>query len=160
MLVTKSASRWTFAASALLGIAIACSDGGGEPGGGKVYNLGETAQLADYTIRIVAVSQQCTYCAPKADDVSVGVEVLIVATSDGLPVDASYAKLTDGASNSYNSGNPCCDPALQSVTLQKGDAVKQWISFELPAAASGLEFHYDPPVADAAADSVTFNLGI
>lgn len=145
--------------------------GGGGTGGGtggsggtgaKTYKVGETAQQPDYSMKVTAV-KTCTvptYCTPAGGNIKLGVEVSVQATATKtVPVNPFYAKVTDSQKVEYTSTFCGCTPELQAVSLQPGQSAGGWITFELPAVATGLMMSYTPFIVGSPG-AVTFDLGM
>lgn len=150
---------------------------GGADSGGQGYGVGDTAQLADYKMTLVQVGT-CTasdsYFDPKPGNIYIGASITLQATAD-IPLQPFM--VTDKAMNSYALRAPefdgliGCKPPLGNQNgnlkatgngwiLPGGQTVSGWVTFEVPATATGLTLHFDPFVTGTGAESVSFDWGI
>lgn len=105
-----------------------------------------------------------TRIQPKPGNVRLGVKVTIEGRSAReVPVNSFYARLYDEQRDGYGWAATFggCDPDLKSARVKKGDRMTGFITFEIPAKASGLELSYSPYIrdSDTAEQTVRFTLG-
>jgi hypothetical protein len=124
--------------------------------------VGDTASAADYQVTLKSV-RECrveSYLRPKAEDLTLGVELVIEGTRDrDVPVSPFHAKLLDAEGNSYAATLAGCRPILPSVRVAKGEKVEGWVSFELPRAAREPTLSYEPTIIGSPPQPLRFSLG-
>jgi hypothetical protein len=124
--------------------------------------VGDTASSTDYQITLKSV-RECrveAYLRPKAENVTLGVELAIEGTRDrDVPVSPFHAKLQDADGNSYAATLAGCRPILPSVRVAKGEKVEGWVSFELPRTAREPTLSYEPTIIGSPPQPLRFSLG-
>jgi hypothetical protein len=136
---------------------------GAAPAALKTHAIGQTAEALDYTLTLQEV-KTCdgTRIAPKPGNVRLGVKVAIEGrTEREVPVNPFYARLSDRQRDGYAYAATFggCEPDLKSARVEKGNRISGWITFEIPAKASGLELSYSPYVLGSSEQTVKFSLG-
>jgi hypothetical protein len=136
---------------------------GDTPGAAAVMpGVGDTASAADYQITLKSV-RECrveSYLRPKAENLTLGVELVIEGTRDrDVPVSPFHAKLQDAEGNSYAATLAGCRPILPSVRVAKGEKVEGWVSFELPRGARDPKLTYEPTIIGSPPQLLRFSLG-
>jgi hypothetical protein len=127
--------------------------------------LGETAEAPDYAFKLEQVKTcEGTRIQPKPGHVRLGVKVMIEGrSSNEVPVNPFYARLHDKQRDGYGYAATFggCEPDLKSARVKKGDRMTGFITFEIPAQASGLELVYSPYIrdSDTTEQPVRFALG-
>ena len=123
--------------------------------------MGEAVTTPAYslTVRQVEECKLPRFFRARSGFIKLGVELEIQAHGERpLPVNAFYAKLTDGAGKSYSATLGGCEPALPAKRLEPSERASGFVTFELPAAATGLTFVYDPYLVDASPSGVRVRL--
>ena len=136
---------------------------GDKPGAALAMpGVGDTAGATDYQITLKSV-RECrveSYLRPKAENLTLGVELSIEGTRDrDVPVSPFHAKVVDADGNSYAATLAGCRPILPSVRVAKGEKVEGWVSFELPRAAKEPTLNYEPTIIGSPPQALRFSLG-
>ncbi|MCA9630050.1 MAG: DUF4352 domain-containing protein [Myxococcales bacterium] len=136
------------------------------PAPAKTFKVGEEATQLDYKIKVSEVKQ----CTPryyekaslkKAGHRLIAVEMTIESISDKPFTPGTYAmKIVDDEGLTYKySFRGKCEPRLQTGSLNKGEKVKGWVTFEVGDKAKGLKFAYDHTTFIGPKQNVKFDLG-
>jgi uncharacterized protein DUF4352 len=124
--------------------------------------VGDTASAADYQITLKTV-RECkieSYLQPRAENVTLGVELAIEGTRErDVPVSPFHAKLEDADGKTYAATLAGCRPILPSVRVAKGERVEGWVSFELPKSARDPKLSYEPTIIGSPPQPLRFSLG-
>jgi hypothetical protein len=166
---TAGSKSWCAGACALSVLVWSCARGGssedsvetGATQRGRTP-LGEAATTEHYrmTVHTVRDCEPHGYLGPKRGYKKVGAEVTIEAkSSQQIPVNPFYAKVTDGSGRVYRTTFSGCEPQLKSRQLTAGTAARGFISFELPEHARGLVLTYAPLLPGTKGKELSFDLG-
>jgi hypothetical protein len=125
--------------------------------------LGETVSQSDYRLTVFK-THDCTSgneAIVGKGNIALGVEVLIEHTgSKQLPYNPTYAVIRDSAGRKYK-GTPMnyCKPELPLFidNVDPKKPLRGFITFEMPATATGLKLTYGPYMWNE--QEVTFDLG-
>lgn len=118
-----------------------------------VHHVGDIVVMHDFAVSLDQISECAVpdYFAPAPGNIKLGVEVDVYAVgTKPVHVNSFNGTLTDGGGAKYQSTFGGCTPELDTVVLQRDPAVSGypvasgWITFEIPAGASGLHFVYWP----------------
>jgi hypothetical protein len=92
-----------------------------------------------------------TPSAPRNRMLSLGVEVELTSHSDrAIPANFFYGVVRDSGGREYLPDADGCQPILRAEPLRRGEVARGWISFSLPALATGLRFAYRPRLSSSA----------
>lgn len=114
----------------------------------------------ELTATKVETAQRGPLGAPKAGNVFVNVLVSIANTErDTAPYNPLYFKVKDSGGFEYTGSLVGPDPSLKSGELAKGERAAGWVTFEVPAEASGLVLSYKPLVLFGGYQPIQVDLG-
>jgi hypothetical protein len=132
-----------------------------QPAEGKV---GETIAQSDYRLTVLKVDQCPLNDAEQSivgkGAIALGVEMVIERTgSKQVPHNPTYAEIKDSAGRLYKgSAMAYCKPALPlQVDVEPGKPLKGFVTFEMPATATGLKLAYSPYLRND--QEIRFDLG-
>lgn len=126
------------------------------------HAVGERAESRDYFMTLVRVIT-CDvepHFRPAPGRIKVGLEVLIEAKSTReVPANPFLATLRDAEDRDYQADLAGCTPTLRAERLALNDQARGFITFEVPADATGLIMTYAPFVVGVGSEELEFALG-
>lgn len=125
---------------------IVSSDPTKAPTDKPIGKIGETVIQGDY-----AITAQTAEVKKTDKGKSVSVELIITSNADsGVSVNPLFVSVKDSNGYEYNAALfDAKQPTLKSQNdLPKGDKVRGWLTFEVPADATGLVMTYKPMLSD------------
>jgi hypothetical protein len=113
-------------------------------------------------MRVVTV-RECEvepYFAPAEGHVKLGVEIELAGTGDKeVPSNPLHATLLDRDGAHYDPTLAGCRPSLPPKRIKQGEAVRGFVTFEIPKDAQGLVLRYQPFIVGRAETELAFDLG-
>lgn len=126
------------------------------------HAVGERAESRDYSMTLVRVApcEVEPHFQPAPGRIKLGLEVLIEARSvREVPANPFLATLRDADDRDYQADLAGCTPTLRAARLAHTDQARGFITFEVPADATGLVMTYAPFVVGVGPEILTFALG-
>ncbi|HEY6728532.1 MAG TPA: DUF4352 domain-containing protein [Polyangiaceae bacterium] len=126
------------------------------------HAVGERAESRDYVMTLVRVAtcEVEPHFRPAAGRIKLGVDVLIEARSEReVPANPFLATLRDDQDRDYPVDLAGCTPTLRADRLTRDGQARGFITFEVPADATGLVMTYTPFVVGVGPEALSFALG-
>lgn len=126
------------------------------------HAVGERAESRDYFMTLVRVAtcEVEPHFRPAPGRIKLGLEVLIEArNAREVPANPFLATLRDAEDRDYKADLAGCTPTLRADRLAQHDRAHGFITFEVPADATGLIMTYAPFVVGVGPEELTFALG-
>ena len=136
---------------------------GGPGASAKVYQVGETAETADYqlTVRSTRTCNPEPYFRARPGNVKLGVSVTLTNSSARpLTINPFYARLKDPDGKDYYFTLAGCEPILDATRLEPGKKTEGWLTFEIPEALRKVELVYRPLDATSESKASRFELDL
>jgi hypothetical protein len=135
--------------------------------GGRVHQIGETAAQSDYKFTIhqtkdceLAEADKRLLDRAKKGSKALGLEVTLEPTGKDMSYVPYRAVVSDSSGASYPGAVMLlCQPEIlpKAQTLTKNRPYRGWITFHVPATATGLKLTYQPFAIEE--QTVQFDLG-
>jgi hypothetical protein len=129
--------------------------------GERAHAEGEVAHAHDYSMSVES-TKDCPLDPPfraQRGFVKAGIEVVIEGTSNAeVPVNPFYATLEEPGGATRNVTLAGCEPAVPSVRVTRGEKVRGFLTFEIPATTRRFELRYAPLVIGAGPEVLRFSL--
>lgn len=126
-----------------------------------LHPIGQRAVARDYAMQVISVGS-CeveAHFEPDAGKIKLGVLVELEGLSQReVPANPFLAKLRDADAREYKADPAGCTPTLSAGRVSRGGKRRGFISFQIPATASGLEFVYAPFVVGSGEQKLRFDL--
>jgi len=126
------------------------------------HAIGERAESRDYFMTLLAVTtcEVEPHFRPAAGRIKLGLDVLVEARGPReVPTNPFLATLRDSQARDYQADIAGCTPTLRADRLARSDQARGFITFEVPADATGLVMTYAPFVVGVGPEVLTFALG-